>query len=307
MKDFAFPILVVLAIIVIALTGGIKMEPLVPANNATSTYQSTAGPGPSEHQMTQNEIAWKLQDAQYQLQQLQQQVADEQEAKISSKYKGQITMMWGGWSGTDPDQEYIEIDANYGNTSPINISGWTLTSTSTGQTLIIPQSTNLYLSNAQNTDENVILAPGERVYIVTGKSPIGYGFHANICSGYLSQFHTFTPGMFTQCPAPRDEPAVISIPRTTSNNNCFDLIDSLPSCQVYTQTMYNTYSQQCQDFVQTKLNYQACVDTHRNDANFWSPKIWYVYLKRDTVLWQPRRETVVLTDTAGKTVYKMSR
>jgi hypothetical protein len=303
MKDLWFPLMILLAIIGIALFGGAKNASVV-SNNGTT---NSTIPTPAERQMSQDEIAYNIQNTQYQTQQLQQEVADEQAAKIASVYKGQITMSWGGWSNTDPNQEYIEIDANSGNTSPINISGWTLTGTSTGQTITIPQSTGLYLSNAVNDNTNVILSPGERAYIITGRSPIGFGMHANVCSGYLSQFNNFIPGLYTQCPAPRDEQAVTTIPRTINNNNCFDLIDSLGTCQVYTQTLDNTYSSQCQDFIETKLNYQSCVDIHKNDTNFWSPNEWYVYLNHDEVLWQPRRETLILTDTAGKKVYTIMR
>ncbi len=124
MKNNLFPIIVLLVIISIALFGGVKGPPSAVNQNGTSTV-----PTPNERQMTQEEIAYNLQNTKYQTEQLQQKIAAEQEAKISSVYKGKITMSWGSWSGTDPNQEYLEIDANYSNTTPINITGWTLTST----------------------------------------------------------------------------------------------------------------------------------------------------------------------------------
>ncbi len=145
MKDFFWPILILIGIISIALSGAGKNNGFVSSQNNQNTV-----PPPSERQLSQDEIAWQLQNSQYQAQQLQQKVAVEQEAKVASVYKNQITMYWGSWSSTDPDQEYIEIDANYGNTTPINITGWTLMSTSTGITVTIPQSTGLYQSNSTN-------------------------------------------------------------------------------------------------------------------------------------------------------------
>jgi|SRR5579872_1495438 len=308
MKDLWLPILIVLGIIVLGLTGGLKVSQQTTQTNSENYWSTSTQPvipPPSERQMSTEEISSNLQTAQYQTQQLQQQVAAEEAAKLASQYTNQITMNWGSYGTTNPDQEYITLQANYNNTAPIDITGWTLVSTSTNQTVTIPQSTALYFSNSLNSVEDVRLSPGEYAYIITGKSPISYGFHVNICTGYLTQSSTFTPGLYTSCPAPRDED-LKSIPLTPNNNNCFDLINSLPSCRSG-PTLDNSYSYECQQFVENKLNYQSCVDTHKNDPNFYSPKEWYVYLGRGQSLWQPQRETVILYDNLGKPVAKMSR
>lgn len=299
LKDDPWPIIILLGIIAIALFGGVKNA------NKTSGGSQNDIPSPSERQLSKEEIAYRTQNAQYQVDQLKQKLADEQEAKISSQYKGQITTSWGNYGVNDPNQEYIEIDANYNNSQPIKINGWQLVSNTSGTRIIIPQSTNLYFANSNNSDEDVWLWPGEKAYIISGRSPIGYGIHANICSGYLSQFNTFTPNLYTQCPLAHEED-LSSIPRSPVNNNCFDLIDSYPMCTVRTQALDNTYSYQCQNFVSTKLNYQSCVDTHKNDANFYSPKTWYIYLKHDSLIWQTKREAVTLYDSAGKKVYSIT-
>jgi hypothetical protein len=311
MKDLLIPLIIIAAIIMIGLTGGVKNMSLNPnpatSSSVTQTTNQSNIPSPTERQLSQTEIANQIQNTQYQTESLKQQIAAEQDKKNSSQYKNQITMNW-GWSTLNPDQEYVEIDANSSNTSSVNISGWQITSTSTGQTITIPQSTGLYTANGSNSLENVLLAPGEKAYVVTGRSPIYYGFHANICSGYLSQFNTFTPGLYTYCPIAQNEKSIITIPRTQSNINCFDFVNSVGSCQTPNpSTLNNTYSSQCQDFVATKLNYQGCVNEHRNDANFNSPHIWYVYLKHDISLWQPRYETIILSDTLSKKVYTLSR
>jgi hypothetical protein len=302
MKDFATPLLILLAIIGIALFGGVKNGQLIPSQAQNQSQNQI--PSTNERQMTPDEIAYQVQNTQYQVDQLKQKVDAEKEAKLASEYKGKITMTW-GW-GTSADQEYIELDANYSNTIPIKITGWQLVSSSTGQRITMPQSTNLYFANSKNTDEDVWLAPGEKAYIITGKSPINSGLHSNICSGYLSQFVYFTPGLYTSCPAPRNE-NLSSIPRSPNNDNCFDLIESFPSCSIRTQVMDNSYSPECQTFIYTKLNYQSCVDTHKNDKDFYSPKTWYVYLKRTDTIWKTRREEVSLYDSVGKKVYTITR
>jgi hypothetical protein len=303
MKDFFWPIVIVFAIIAIVLFGGAKNYQS--GNTATSTMVASQSSGSTQTEISQNnqnDIEQNVQSAQEQTTQIAQEVA----AANTSRYAGQINMMWGNYGSTNPSEEYLEIDANPSNPMPIDITGWTITSTSTGIVMTIPQSTVLYFANSQNSVQDIVLSPGDRAYIVTGRSPINSGFRTNICSGYLSQFNTFTPGLYTSCPAPHNED-LSSIPNTVNNDNCFQLINNLSSCQTYTQPLDHTYSYECQQFVETKLNYQSCVDTHKNDANFYSPQTWYVYLNQSTTIWQPQYETAILKDTSGKQVVKIMR
>lgn len=295
MSDDWFPWVVLLCIISIALFGGAKN--LGNVSNQTGTQI----PSPSERQLTKEEIAYQLQNTRYQADQLKQKLAVEQEAKVASQYKNQITMSWGSYSVNDSNQEYIVIEANYNNKNPIKITGWQLKSALTGQIITIPQSTALYFSNINNSDEDIWLSAGERAYIISGRSPIGYGMHTNICSGYLSQSNTFTPSLYTTCPRPIDESSPY-ITHTPNNSTCFDLINSLGTCSVYSQSLNNTYSYECQQFVGTKLNYQSCSERHKNDSNFYSPKSWYIYLKHDQTIWSKKYEVLGLYDQFGKKV-----
>lgn len=294
MKNNLWPLAVLLGIIAIALFGGVK-------NSIILNQSGNPIPPPSQRQLTQDEISYQLQNTQYQTEQLKQKLAAEQEAKIASQYKNQITMTWGSYSATEPNQEYLIIEANYNNKNPIKITGWQIKSGLTGQIIKLPQSTALYFSNINNSDEDVWLSPGEKAYIISGRSPIGYGMHTNICSGYLAQSNNFTPGLYTQCPLPKDESSAY-ISHTPNNNTCFDLINSLSSCYVYPKALDNTYSYECQQFVSTKLNYQSCAERHKNDSNFYSPKIWYIYLKHDQIIWQKKYEVVTLYDQFGKKI-----
>lgn len=300
MKENFFPLAIFLGIIAIALFGGVK--------NTGPLFPPTTGgaiPSPETRQLTQAEIEAEIKNTQYKTIELQKKIALEEEAKRASVYKDKLNIQWGGWNG-NANQEYIQVYANYSNTNPIKITGMKLVSSSTGQSVTIPQSTSLYFSNSQNQDADVWLYPGEQAYIITGKSPIGSGMRVNICSGYLSQFNTFNPNLYTSCPQPRNE-NLSSIPRRPINDNCFDLIDSYPSCRVQVEPLNNAYSPECQTFVYTKITYQSCVDTHKNDANFYSPKQWYVYLKRTDPLWKTYREVVTLYDESGKKVQTISR
>ncbi len=273
------------------------------AKNGKPLYQNGSTiPSPSERQLSQSEIESNLAQTKYKTEQLQKEIALEQEKKNSSVYKGKINMFV--YSSSDASTEYVDIYADYANTEPINITGWKLLSTSTNQSVVIPQSTLLYFSGQTNTEQDVYLAAGEHAYIVTGRSPIGYGFKVNKCSGYLSQYTNFYPGVWTNCPAPRDEDQS-SIPKRIVNDNCFDLINSLGSCRVPEQ-LSNSYSWECQAFLTEKINYPYCISHHKSDKDFWG-KNWYVYLKRSEPLWRYRKDTMILYDKVGKPVTQVTR
>ncbi len=287
---FDWGLILIIAVIAMAAFGGAK--------NAKPLYQNGSTiPSPSERQLTQSEIEYNLNDARYKTQELQRQLALEQEKKNSSVYKGKISMNVN--ASSDATTEYVDIYADFDNKEPINITGWKLLSTSTNQSINIPQSTSLYFTGQQNSEQDVYLAPGEHAYIITGRSPIGYGFKVNKCSGYISQYQSFYPGVWTNCPAPRDEDQS-SIPNRVINDDCFDMINSLSSCRVPDQ-LSQKYSYECQAFLTEKINYPYCISHHKSDKDFWG-NVWYVYLKRSEPLWKYRRDVIILYDKAGKPV-----
>jgi len=283
-------LVLILGVLAMAIFGGVK--------NAKPLYQNGSTiPTPKERQLSISEIEYNLNDARYKTQELQRQLALEEEKKNSSVYKGKISMSVN--VSNDASTEYVDIYADYSNTEPINITGWKLLSTSTNQTTYIPKSTYLYFGGQQNSEQDVVLAPGEHAYIITGRSPIGYGFKVNKCSGYLSQYQSFYPGVWTSCPTPRDEDQS-RIPKRVVNDNCFDLINSLSSCRIPEQ-LSKAYSYECQEFLTEKINYPYCISHHKNDKDFWGTT-WYVYLKRSEPLWKYRRDVVILYDKLGKPV-----
>lgn len=284
-KDDTLGIVILLSIITIALFGGAKG---VTVNNNISKT-------PEQQQW---QIQQQLNEAERKTEELKKQVALEEANKNASVYKDIVDFSFVARSN-DPKQEYAQIRVNT-TKEPINITGWKLTSKSSGQTVTIPKGTYLFFTGTTNTEENIYLNSGDVVYLVTGISPNGASFKVNKCSGYLSQFQSFTPYLSTYCPQPRNED-LSSIPKTVNNDACLDYIDYFPSCRIQTETLPANWSYECTSFIYNKINYPSCVNTHKGDKDFYQ-KEWRVYLKRSEKIWKDRREEIILYDNNGKIV-----
>ena len=153
----------------------------------------------------------------------------------------------------------------------------------------------IYANIASQPQEDIYLKPGEKVIIVTGKSPLGTSFKLNKCAGYFEQFHEFTPELNTECPLLRDE----ELPSNLNNNDqCLDYIERVSSCQTIVSIPYkysSKLSSSCQDYVTQNANYKTCLEKHKDDADFYLPE-WRVYLERSEEMWKKKRETITLYD-----------
>ncbi|MEK7566652.1 MAG: hypothetical protein AAB527_00760 [Patescibacteria group bacterium] len=199
-----------------------------------------------------------------------------------------------------PDEEYIELLADYSNTKEVNISGWKLQNRD-NKIFIIPTGAGLPYVGQVNTQSNIKLGPGEKAIIITGKSPIGTGFRPNICTGYFNRLYEFKPRLPENCPPPDKEPGV-----DAQNNACFSYIKTLPRCQ--TPTLSNAPSNvnfACREFIDQKLSYASCVETHKKDAGFFANE-WRVYLERNEEAWSNVRETIKLFDQNSNLVAETS-
>ncbi|MEI6843208.1 MAG: hypothetical protein WCK48_01725 [bacterium] len=274
MEENTIGIMILLGIVAIALFGGVKNMP-----QTTNVITSQAV------QQSETDI----------LKQKLQLEAD----KNKSPYKGMVSLQYVTRS-TNPAQEYVTLRMSGNATSTVQITGWKIKSLSSGSEVEIPKGTYLYFANSINSADNILLTDQDVVYVITGTSPLGYSFKTNKCSGYMSQFQTFVPYLSTNCPAPRNED-LSSIPSRVENDNCFDYIDSFPSCRIQTDLLPNNYSYECRKFIIDKINYGSCVDTHKSDKDFYQHE-WRVYLGRSDHLWKDKRENIALYDNNGKLV-----
>lgn len=201
---------------------------------------------------------------------------------------------------TDPNKEYITIEASSRNSAPINISGWALLSQKTNFSIKIPGGTRLPYPGRENDQSAIILKPGDTAIVSTGRSPVGASFLTNICTGYFDKDRVFNPSLSNDCPRASDEAGAASI-----KDQCYDFLDSVSRCEVPDIPLNLSSQSECQSIVTEKLNYNGCVNSHRNDSDFFS-KEWRIFLNRDSELWANRRETIILKDTGDKIVDSVS-
>jgi len=202
------------------------------------------------------------------------------------------------WS-ENPSFEYDAISLSSNAPKRVLISGMRIKSGITGRGALIPRAVYRPDFSNPNYDDPVYLNPGDTAYIISGKSPLGYSFRVNKCSGYATQFNTFSPSLSYECPLPASE----DLPNFTANkrNQCLNYIQSIPSCFMPVNDVPSLeIGPDCVQYVTTKINYNSCVATHKLEPDFYKG-VWYLYLRQDETLWQNQREQIKLIDQNGKT------
>lgn len=217
-----------------------------------------------------------------------------------SPYRSIVTLshyVSGAGSGTG---EYLTLSVSSNADLPVDITGWRIVSEVSGSTSVIPRGTEVPTSGVVNEVQDIILAPGDRAIIASGYSPIGASFKENKCIGYFSTFQTFSPPLPQSCPAAKDELLTRYGSGYIRDVVCIDYVEKLSHCQVALSPPVSL-SGSCQAFAVKYLNYNGCVDAHRNDSDFGSDT-WRVYLGRTKPLFRTNREVVKLLDAKGNTV-----
>lgn len=219
-----------------------------------------------------------------------------------SPYRGTVSMSHyvSGAGSQDLGNEYVEIGVASDAGIPVDLTGWTLESDATGSAVTIPQGTEVPTSGVVNAAQDIVLAPGERALVISGKSPIGASFRENKCIGYFSTFQRFSPPLPQNCPVPSSELSSFYGAGYIRDASCIDYVNKLSRCQVALSPPVNI-SGACQSFSVKYFNYNGCVDAHKNDADF-NGDTWRIYLGRTSPMWRTKNELVKLLDVNGKTV-----
>jgi hypothetical protein len=222
---------------------------------------------------------------------------------VPGAHRAAITLQNGSAATQDPNKQYVEIVASNDNTEPVNITGWTLVSGATGASDVIKQGAYLPYAGQINNLNDIALVPGAKAVVTTGRAPSGSSFRLNTCTGYFEQFQDFAPSLPLTCPYPKNE----NLPTGVNglDDACLDYIDTLQRCTINVSGLPLTLNSTCQNYINQKITYSTCVDTHKNEPDFYK-KEWRIFLGRDTPLWKEKRETIKLLDSSGATVSSFS-
>lgn len=205
----------------------------------------------------------------------------------------------------DPAREYLQISVNASANVPVNLTGWVLASEATGNAATIPKGTALPTSGIVNDSENIVLTPGQRAILISGRSPIGASFRENKCIGYFDNYQKFYPELPLYCPTPTSDLATFyGGAGYIRDVACIDYVNTIPRCTT-SLTPPVSLSGSCQSFIIKYLNYNGCVEAHKNDPDF-EGNTWRIYLGRTAPLWRPRYEVVKLMDNRGQLVDQFS-
>ena len=228
-----------------------------------------------------------------------------------SPYKGKVTMSYiAGLNNPDPSQEYIPLYTNLGAGEKVDITGWKIQSSRTGNWVKIGKASLLPLPPSKEQSSDVVVRQGDVVYLVKGFSPVGVSFRNNKCTGYLAEDREFYPSMSRDCPRTINE----NLPSFSTNldrdDECRALIERIPACTTperYTnfKKLPDTISSSCKDYLKTQVNYNTCVAKHSSDTDFQG-KTWYVYFNLFGPLWRSKTEKITLYDNNGLEVSSYS-
>ena len=202
-----------------------------------------------------------------------------------------------------PAQEYVTISLDQNATTRKLLTGYRLESGITGVGATIGDGVYLPYLNQVNQKQPIYISPKDTVYIISGRSPVGFSFKLNKCTGYFEQFQDFSPSLPLDCPYPKDE--TFPPPPNNFNDVCIDFIDRLPRCQIYNKTFTPDITHECQVFVDNSSGYGNCVRLHQQDSDFYS-STWRVYLERSQTAWKSRHEIIQLLDRDGKVISQYS-
>lgn len=203
-------------------------------------------------------------------------------------------------SNSENASESVELSSGFDNTAPVSLAGWSLQSALTGARVFIPSASSPFLMGAVNTVSPVSLAPGESALFISAPSPVGISFRDNICTGYLSQFQSFSPELSLWCPSSYDDMPLTQENLERYGAECIDHARTLPICH-FPQQVPASLSPSCRSFLQTTFSYNGCVNLHRNDYNFQQDP-WRLFLGSAQNLWRDEHDAIRLLDADGQVV-----
>jgi len=206
-----------------------------------------------------------------------------------SPYYGRVKILRPQPAGYyNPSLIKLTIRPNYG--EHINITGWKI-KTRQGE-FTIPGGIEKYQSHVGL--RNIIIKEYNTIYLIGMENPLGRdkSFRANKCFGYIENYHTFHPRLYTYCPKPKLEDV------SHLNPPCQEFILRLSSCEIpnYSNNPQISGDSQCTAYIRENFSYSKCFNNYCNDQNFLT-NYWYIYTQSDIV--EPLHDTIYLYDQNG--------
>ncbi|MEK9148305.1 MAG: hypothetical protein AAB650_02600 [Patescibacteria group bacterium] len=191
---------------------------------------------------------------------------------------------------------FFGFGGSSGQGEPVDITGWSISSLKSSAT--IPRAFNIPEIDA--AEQDIFLAPGGELIIVTGTPTYQRNFRENQCVGYLSQSNIFTPSLYSYCPDSR--PNRQEFLNRGFSGVCIDFIERIPTCRMPAVGFDQSgIGRDCAEYVSVNFNYVGCVKNSRDKKDFLS-STWRVSLKRGQKLFDSRHDRVTLRDKNGLTV-----
>ena len=269
----------------------------------TPTTQTT-----TQKKVTERDISAQIKKTEKAAESLQKKLETEKEKSLRSPYYGKVNLSSISYlNNPDPNKEYMSISSNIGKGEKVVITGWKLESVRSGNWVKLGKasvSPDPEKNAAIQNYTNVILEQGDKAYIIKGFSPINISFRTNKCTGYFEENRTFYPALRRQCPLAKNEELPQFSTVLDREDECVALISKIPVCSTVTSRYKNlnklpdTVTDSCKKYLETEINYNACVATHLGDTDF-PGREWYLYLKIFGPLWRNKNEKIILYDSSG--------
>ncbi len=270
-----------------------KTDSVITTNKNTQTTYSN------------KETSENIKKTEKEIEELQEKIKEENKNLNKSKYSEKISLS--GISGLydkNPDKQYMTIHSYLDKNEKVNITGWYLKSELTKSLVYIGKASLLPFPYTKQ-DSDIILEKGDKVIINKGFSPIGISFRTNKCVGFFEEDKTFTPNLNTSCPLVEDRNLPKFSTNIDRNEECLEIIENLSRCETvnseFLRDLPDTVNQFCKDYLETQVNYNACVAYHFDDTDFPGNE-YRIYLNKFGPLWRERHDTINLYDKENKIV-----
>lgn len=219
-----------------------------------------------------------------------------------SPYKGKVSIANVHRSGASADEEYITIRYGGGgffgfggsaDKGPIDVTGWSVASRRFSTTL--PRAYNIPEIDAQEQD--IILPSGGEVIILGGTADYQRSFRENSCTGYLNEFHAFTPSLSNSCAD--SNPDKSKLLARGFSGACIDTIEAVSTCRRPEGPFEaGIIGQGCVEYMNQNFSYAGCVRNFRDRDSFLGDT-WRVSLRRTGKMFDPLHDKATLRDANG--------